>query len=76
MGVNHVLPTEGYGKRDSGLTVLDFLKVVNIVESSKDGLRFVRGPVRALAEAEGLPNHSLAVEGRFYSFPRDSNRRF
>jgi len=65
MGVNHVLPTEGYGKINSGLTVLDFLKIVNIVECSRDGLNKVREPIRVLAETEGLPNHGLAVEGRF-----------
>ena len=65
MGVNHVLPTEGYGKINSGLTVLDFLKIVNIVECSKEGLNKVQDQIRILANAEGLPNHGLAVEGRF-----------
>jgi histidinol dehydrogenase len=35
------------------------------VESSINGLAGVRGNVKSLSEAEGLPNHSLAVEGRF-----------
>jgi histidinol dehydrogenase len=65
MGTNHVLPTGGYGKISSGITVLDFLKPISVVKSSKDGLMKVAGYVKTLAEAEGLPNHSLAVEGRF-----------
>jgi len=65
MGVNHVLPTEGHGKIYSGLSVLDFLRIVNVVESSRGGLERVRGDIAVLSEAEGLPNHSLAVEGRF-----------
>ncbi len=65
MGVNHVLPTGGYGKVASGITVLDYLRIVSVVESSMDGLAGVRGHVEALSEAEGLPNHSKAVEGRF-----------
>ena len=65
MGVNHVLPTGGYGKVASGITVLDYLRTVSVVESSVNGLAGVRGNVKALSEAEGLPNHSLAVEGRF-----------
>ena len=65
MGVNHVLPTGGYGKVASGITVLDYLRTVSVVDSSMDGLAGVRGNVKALSEAEGLPNHSLAVEGRF-----------
>jgi histidinol dehydrogenase len=65
MGVNHVLPTEGYGRIFSGLSVLDFLRIVNIIECSNEGLERVREDISALANAEGLPNHSLAVEGRF-----------
>jgi histidinol dehydrogenase len=65
MGVNHVLPTGGYGKVASGITVLDYLRTVSVVDSTMDGLEKVRGSVKALSEAEGLPNHSQAVEGRF-----------
>ena len=65
MGTNHVLPTEGYGKISSGITVLDFLKPISIVKSTEEGLMKTAGYVKTLAEAEGLPNHSLAVEGRF-----------
>jgi histidinol dehydrogenase len=65
MGVNHVLPTNGYGRISSGLTVIDFLKLVDVVESSREGLQSVRDNVRTLSDAEGLPNHGLAVEGRF-----------
>lgn len=65
MGVNHVLPTGGYGKINSGLSVLDYVKIVSVVQCSREGLDTVRNPIRALADAEGLPNHGLAVEGRF-----------
>ena len=65
MGVNHVLPTEGYAKVSSGITVLDYTKPVSIVKASKTGLAVIRERVAALAEAEGLPNHREAVEERF-----------
>ena len=65
MGVNHVLPTGGYGKIASGITVLDYLRFVSVVDSSEEGLAGVKEHVKALSEAEGLPNHSKAVEGRF-----------
>lgn len=65
MGVNHVLPTGGYGKAYSGLSVFDFLKTMNIIESSQKGLETVRSEIRALTEAEGLTNHNLAIEERF-----------
>jgi len=65
LGVNHVLPTGGFGRVYSGLSVLDFVKRLNIVKCSKEGLYKVRDAIRALAEAEGLPNHALSVEERF-----------
>lgn len=65
LGTNHVLPTGGHGHVFSGLSILDFTKRVSIVESSEEGLSKVRRNVRVLAEGEGLPNHALAVEGRF-----------
>jgi len=65
MGTNHVLPTGGYAKIYSGLSALDYVKTVDIIQSSREGLRKVKGEIRALAEAEGLLNHALAVEGRF-----------
>jgi histidinol dehydrogenase len=67
LGVNHVLPTGGFGKTCSGLSALDFIRRVNVVDCPKESLQRVRGSVRALAEAEGLPNHASAVEGRFRS---------
>lgn len=65
MGANHVLPTGGYAKISPGITVLDYLKPVTVVESTREGLQNVRKHVKALSDAEGLPNHGLAVEGRF-----------
>jgi histidinol dehydrogenase len=65
MGVNHVLPTEGYAKVNAGLSVLDYVKVVNIVDCSREGLNQIRDVIGVLSKTEGLPNHGLAVEGRF-----------
>jgi histidinol dehydrogenase len=65
MGVNHVLPTEGYAKVSSGITVLDFMKPVSILTASKTGLGSARAKVAVLSESEGLPNHKNAVEARF-----------
>lgn len=65
MGVNHVLPTEGYAKVSSGITVLDYVKPVSIVKATKTGLNVIRDKVAAIAGVEGLPNHREALEGRF-----------
>jgi len=65
VGVNHILPTGGHGRVSSGITVLDYLRTMSVVEATAEGLRGIRRHVKALSRAEGLPNHALAVEGRF-----------
>jgi histidinol dehydrogenase len=64
-GTNHVLPTGGFGHAFSGLSALDFVRRVNIVESSKEGLRSLKSQVKVMTEAENLPNHYKAIEARF-----------
>lgn len=64
-GTNHILPTGGFGRVFSGLSVLDFMRRVAVLECSKEGLMKTAEPIRVLAEAEGLPNHYLAVKRRF-----------
>lgn len=65
LGTVHILPTEGFSHVYSGLSVFDFVKRFNIVKCSKQGLLKARKTTKVMAEAEGLLNHSLAVEGRF-----------
>jgi histidinol dehydrogenase len=64
-GANHVLPTGGLARAAGGLGLEAFLKPVQIVSSSREGLDAMRGTVAALAAAEGLPLHAAAVEARF-----------
>ena len=64
LGSNHVLPTLGFGKSRASLSVLDFVKVVNRVKVTKEGLTNVAGPIREIAVSEGLPNHYEAVKAR------------
>ncbi len=63
-GSNHVLPTMTFARSRASLSCLDFVKLVNVVESSREGLRKVADTVRLLSEAEGLPNHYKAVMAR------------
>ncbi len=63
-GTNHVLPTYGYARAYSGLSLLDFLKGITVQELSPDGLRGL-GPVAVeLARLEGLDAHASAVSRR------------
>jgi histidinol dehydrogenase len=63
-GTNHVLPTYGYARAYSGLSVLDFVKGITVQELSPAGLRTL-GPVAVeLAQLEGLDAHASAVRRR------------
>jgi len=64
-GTNHVLPTGGSSHAFSGLSVLDFVRRVSVVESSRAGLQKVKPSIRTLTEVERLPSHYKAVEARF-----------
>ena len=64
LGSNHVLPTMGFAKSRGSLSVLDFIKIVNTVQSTKLGLKRVESAIKELAMAEGLVNHYEAVRQR------------
>ena len=60
-GSNHVLPTYGYARSYSGVSVASFQKQITVQEVSEDGLRAI-GPCTAiLARAEQLEAHRRAV---------------
>jgi len=46
------------------LSVLDFIKLQTVVESRAEELQFSQDQLKALTDAEGLPNHYKAVERR------------
>jgi len=64
LGTNHILPTNGFGRTRGGLSVLDFLKLQTVVESNKERLSELRDSLKALTDAEDLPNHYKAVKRR------------
>ncbi len=64
LGTNHVLPTSGYARIYSGLSVLDYVRWVPIVEAKEISNRQFGSVVETLSRKEGLPNHYLALKGR------------
>jgi histidinol dehydrogenase len=64
IGTNHILPTGGFAKVYSNLSVIDFVKRVSVVKCSKEGLLKIVKPISTLARKEGLINHAIAVEER------------
>jgi histidinol dehydrogenase len=63
-GTNHVLPTYGYARVYSGLSMLDFMKRMTVQELTPHGLGALGPTARVLAELEGLDAHAQAVAVR------------
>ena len=66
-GTNHTLPTNGYAKAYSGVSVDSFVKKITIQHITKDGIRNIGPVVEAMAEAESLDAHKRAVTIRLNS---------
>ena len=64
LGSNHVLPTYRFAKSRSALSVLDFIKLVNMIEMNKDALKKASPIMKEITSTEGLVNHYEAVKGR------------
>ena len=63
-GTNHTLPTNGFAKAYSGVSVDSFVKKITFQQLNEKGLTQIAPTVMAMAEAEGLQAHSKAVEQR------------
>lgn len=63
-GTNHTLPTYGYAKAWSGLTVDSFVKKITFQKISREGLDLIGPVIETMAEAEQLSGHKLAVSIR------------
>lgn len=67
-GTNHTLPTNGYAKAYSGVSLDSFVKKITFQQLSKDGLRHIGPAVEQMAAAEGLDAHKNAVTIRMKSY--------
>ena len=63
-GSNHVLPTGGTARFAAGLSVMAYLKPVQVIEYDAAALASLTGPLTALAESEDLPAHGEAARAR------------
>ncbi len=63
-GSNHILPTGGYAKTFSGLSVNDFIKSIDLVYATKEGLKEISKPLSEIAESEKLLEHKRSVDVR------------
>jgi histidinol dehydrogenase len=70
-GTNHVLPTYGFARAYSGLSLHDFVKRMTVQELTSDGLRDLGPTAITLATLEGLDAHANAVRIRLAHLERE-----
>jgi histidinol dehydrogenase len=70
-GTNHTLPTNGYAKSYSGVSVESFLKKISFQEINETGIKELGPVIEIMAEAESLRAHKNAVSVRLKSLEND-----
>jgi len=60
-GTNHTLPTNGYAKNYSGVSLDSFVKKITFQKLSKQGIQNIGPAIELMAEAEELFAHKNAV---------------
>ena len=63
-GTNHTLPTYGYARNYSGVSLDSFVKKITFQQLTQEGLRALGPAVVTMADAEELRGHAVAVEVR------------
>ncbi len=63
-GTNHTLPTSGFAKAYSGVSLDSFVKKITFQHISPKGLANIGSTVEVLAAAEGLDAHKNAISVR------------
>jgi len=63
-GTNHTLPTNGFAKAFSGVSLESFMKHITFQKISEDGLKVLGPVVEKMAEAEQLIGHKNSISIR------------
>ena len=63
-GTNHSLPTNGWAKSYSGVSLDSFVKKITYQEITKKGLKILGPTIEIMAAAEHLEGHKKAVSIR------------
>lgn len=71
-GTNHTLPTSGFARSHSGVSLDSFIKKITIQEISKAGLLSLAPTIIAMAENEGLGAHAESVKVRLKEIIKES----
>ena len=70
-GTNHTLPTNGFARSYSGVSVDSFVKKITFQELTKEGLLNIGETIEIMAEAEKLIAHKNAVSIRLKEINND-----
>jgi len=60
-GTNHTLPTNGYAKAYSGVSLDSFVKKITFQQLNTKGIQNIGNTIEAMAAAEGLDAHKNAI---------------
>jgi histidinol dehydrogenase len=63
-GTNHTLPTNGFARAYSGVSLDSFVRKITFQHLSRKGLENIGPAIEVMAEAEGLQGHAEAVRVR------------
>src|SRR3712207_1332388 len=68
-GTNHTLPTNGFARAYSGVSLDSFVKKITFQHLTPQGLQQIGPSVEQMAQAEGLDAHRQAVSIRLNKLP-------
>ena len=72
-GTNHTLPTNGYARNYSGVSLDSFIKKITFQKVTKKGIQNIGPGIEKMAEAEELFAHKNAVSVRLKSLNSQNN---
>ena len=72
-GTNHTLPTNGYARAYSGVSLDSYIKKISFQEISREGLKNIGKYIGIMAEAEDLAAHKNAISIRLKSIYDETN---
>lgn len=70
-GTNHTLPTNGFAKNYSGVSIDSFVRKITYQEITPNGMRALGPAIELMAEAEELQGHKNAVSVRLKELNND-----
>ncbi len=69
-GTNHTLPTNGFARSFSGVSIDSFVKKITFQKLTANGIKNLGRTIECMAEAEGLDAHKNAVSIRLATLGR------